>query len=127
MKKIITLLLSIAACTTSFAQYNYGQNSNRNYRPENKWDNQYANSSSANRAFGRDDRNRGRFSRENIFSVRERDFQIKKINLDFIFRVHEIQNDSHRWRHEKKAAIRDAEMERSKQIDLVNDRFNCYR
>ncbi len=124
MKKIITLLFCVGAFTVSFAQYNHQRNDDRNYRSENNRDGQYANSSGDNRNYDRD-RNDGYYNRENIFSARERDFQIEKINRDFIFRVKEIQNDCYLRRREKKAAIRNAEIERSRQIAMVNDRFNC--
>ena len=123
MKKFITLLFSLGAFATSFAQYNHQQNNDdRNYRTGSGRDNQYANSSNDNANYSREWRH---FNHGNIFSAKERDFQIEKINRDFVFRVKAIQYDRYLSRREKKAAIRDAERERSRQIQLVNERFNC--
>ena len=112
MKKFITLLFSLGAFATSFAQYNHR---------DNRY-NQYANSSHDNWNYSKERRH---FDHGNIFSAKERDFQIEKINRDFVFRVKAIQHDRYLRRREKKAAIRNAETERSRQIQLVNDRFNC--
>ena len=124
MKKIITLLFCVGAFATSFAQYNHRQNNDdRNYRTENKRDDQYAGSSNGNRNFDRDDKDWRHVSHENNFSARERDFRIEKINQDFNSRVQAIQRDRYLRRREKKAAIRNAEIERSRQIQMVNERF----
>ena len=117
MKKFITLLFLVGAFATSFAQYNHQQNR----------DNQYANSSNGNGNYGRDNKDWRHFNEVNIYSVKARDFQIEKINRDFDSRVQAIQCDRYLRRREKKAAIRDAETERSRQIQMVNERFNCYR
>ena len=125
MKKIITLLFSVGAFATSFAQYNHQQNNDdRNYRTENKRDDQYANSSNGNRNYDRDDKDWRHFNKGNNYSAKERDFQIEKINRDFDFQVQAIQCDRYLRRREKKAAIRNAEIERSRQIQMVNERFN---
>ena len=113
MKKFITLLFSLGAFATSFAQYNDHQS---------KRNDQYANSSNDSWNYSKDRRH---FDHGNIFSAKERDFQIEKINRDFAFRVKAIQHNRYLRRREKKAAIRNAEIERSRQIQLVNDRFNC--
>ena len=127
MKKIITLLFSVGAFATSFAQYNHQQNNDdRNYRTENKRGDQYANSSNGNGNYGRDDKRRGHFNKGNNYSAKGREFQIEKINRDFNFQIHAIQNDRYLRRREKKAAIRNAEIERSRQIQMVNERFNHY-
>jgi hypothetical protein len=119
MKKFITLLFSLGAFATSFAQYNHQQNNDdKNYRR----DDQYANSSNDNPNYGKEWRH---FNHGNIFSAKERDFQIEKINQDFVFRIKVIQHDRFLRHREKKAAIRNAEIERSRQIQLVNERFNC--
>lgn len=124
MKKFITLLLCVGACTASFAQYNRQRNDDMNYHSERNREGQYANSYGGYRNYDRD-RNDGYYDRAVIFSARERNFQIEKINSDFIFRVKEIQNNCYLRRFEKKAAIRNAEIERAQQIAMVNDRFNC--
>jgi hypothetical protein len=126
MKKIITLLFCVGVCTISFAQYNHPQNDDGNYRFEKNVYGQSANSYGGYRNFHRD-RNDDYYNRVTTFSARERNFQIEQINSDFIFRVKAIQNDCYLRRFEKKAAIRNAEIERSRQIAMVNDRFNCNR
>lgn len=106
MKKIIILLFSVGAITTSFAQYNdpYG---NANWNPANA---QYA--SNVQYGYG------------NHFSARDRDFQIAKINQDFNFKVQSIENDYYMRHYQKRAAIRNAEYERARQIHIVNARFH---
>ena len=121
MKKFITLLLAVAAFATSFAQNNHHQNNDdRSYRTENTRDDQYANSSHGNR-YDRDDR--GHYNRGNRYSQKEREYRIEKINRDFDFKVRAIKSDRHLRRREKRAAIRNAEIERSRQIQFVNERF----
>ena len=117
MKKIITLLFAVGAFATSFAQYNHHQNNDGN---------QYVNSS-GNGNYNRDDKDWRHFNRGNIYSSNSRDFQIAKINRDFDFRIQSILHDRYLRRREKKAAIRNAEKQRSAQIQMVNERFNCYR
>ena len=125
MKKIITLLFSVGAFATSFAQYNQQQNNDdRNYRTEGKRDDQYANSSNDNRNYDRNDKNWRPFHKGNYYSAKERDFQIEKINREFYFKVEAIQCDRYLRRREKKAAIRHAKIERFRQIKMVNERFN---
>jgi len=108
MKKIITLLFSFGVFATSFAQYNHGQN-NR--------DDQYANSSNGNY------KDRDHFDKGNYFE-RDRNFQIEKINRDFDYQIRAIQSDRYMRRHEKREQIRNAEIERSRKIQMVNARFN---
>jgi hypothetical protein len=125
MKKIITLLFSLGAFTVSFAQYNQRQNNDdRNYRTENKRDDPYAVSSNGNRKYDRDDRNRRHFNNGNNYSANGRDFQIAKINREFDFQIQAIQGDRYLSRRAKKAAIKNAKIERSRQIQIVNERFN---
>jgi hypothetical protein len=125
MKKIITLLFSVGVFSTSFAQYNQRQNNDdRNFRNENKRDDNYANSSNGNRNYDRNDNDWRHFNKGNNYSVKGRDFQIEKINRDFDFQIRAIQSDRYLRRREKKAAIRNAKIERSRQIQMVNERFN---
>ena len=119
MKKFITLLFAVGAFATSFAQYNHHQNNDdRSYRTENSRDDQYANSSHGNRNYGR-----GHYNPGNRYSQKEREFRIEKINRDFDFKVRAIKSDPYLRRREKRAAIRNAEIERSRQIQFVNERF----
>ena len=122
MKKFITLLFAVGAFATSFAQHNHHQNNDDwSYRPENKRDDQYANSSHGNRNYDGDDR--GHYNSENRYSQKEREFRIEQINRDFDFKVRAIKSDPYLRRREKRAAIRNAEIERSRQIQFVNERF----
>ena len=123
MKKFITLFFAVGAFATSFAQYNHHQNNDdRSYRTENKRDDQYANSSHSDQ-YDRDYKNPGHFNRGNRYSQKEREFRIEKINRDFDFKVRAIKSDRYLRRREKRAAIRNAEIERSRQIQVVNERF----
>ena len=125
MKKIITLLFSLGAFTISFAQYDHQRNNDdRNYRTENKRDDQYAGSSNGDGYHDRDARDRRHSDKGNYYSAKERDFQVERINREFDFRIQAIQSDRYLRRRAKRAAIRDAEIERSRQIQMVNERFN---
>lgn len=115
MKKIITLLFCIGAFATSFAQSNHRQ------------DGRYINSSYGSRNYDQHERNWRHFNRENIFSARERDFQIDKINHEFDLRVHAIECDPYLRRHERKKAIWNLNNERTRQIQSINEQFNCNR
>jgi hypothetical protein len=125
MKKIITLLFCLCVFATSFAQYHW-QNDDRIYR-ENRQDDHYANSSYGDHYYDRDDRRHGHFNIQFVFSAGDRNFQIERINRDFDHKVEAIQCDPYMRHHEKREAIRNIEYERTRQIDLVNERFNCNR
>ena len=102
MKHIFTLLISLGAFATSFAQYNPGP---------------------------RDDRyayNQGSHFRDN-FSPRDKEFQVEKINREFDFRIYAIKNNWNLGRHQKKVAIRNLERERATQIQIVNAGFHHRR
>ncbi len=120
MKKIITLLFFVGAFATSFAQYDQRQNNDNG----NRRDDQYANSSNG-QYDGHDRNDRKFYNNENSFSERDRDFQIAKINRDFNFQVQSIQNDRYMRHHERKVALRNAEYERDRQIQMINARFNA--
>ena len=120
MKKFITFLLFVGAFATSFAQYDPHQNpDSRNHR-----DDQYA--SSSNGQYDEHDHNNDHkdFDNRNFLPGRDRDFQIEKINRDYNFQIQSIQMDRYMRHHEKKVAIRNAERERERQIQMVNARFN---
>ncbi|MGH2649262.1 MAG: hypothetical protein ACRDE8_16900 [Ginsengibacter sp.] len=109
MKKIITLLFSLGLFATSFAQYNHQQNNEWNKRND-----QYATSN-------------GKYNNrwdDHNFSAGDRDFQVEKINRDFAYKIRMIQNDRYMRHREKRAAIREAKNERSRQIQWVNERFS---
>ncbi|MEO8765893.1 MAG: hypothetical protein ABI416_16450 [Ginsengibacter sp.] len=116
MKKIITLLFSIGAFATSFAQYNHPQS-------HEEREGQYANSSNGHSDNRWGDNNRDHFDRNHNNSARSRDFQVARINREFDYKIQAIQNDRHMRHREKKAAIRYAQNERSRQLQMVNQRF----
>ena len=96
MKQIFTLLICVCAFTTSFAQYKSGHlDDHYAYNQRNHFDRDYFES---------------------------RNFQVEKINREFDFKIRAIQNDWTLRRHQKKVAIRNAERERSIQIQMVNAR-----
>jgi hypothetical protein len=102
MKKIITLLFCVGAFATSFAQYNSGYKDDRYAYNENKH-------------FGGN------------FSPKDKEFQIEKINRDFDFKIHAIQNSWNLGRHQKKVIIRNLQKEKSRQIQMVNVQFHDRR
>lgn len=102
MKQIFTLLISLGAFATSFAQNS----------PRHKEDGYVYNES---KRYGGN------------FSPRDKAFQIEKINREFDFKIHAIQNSWNLGRHQKKVAIRNLERERSRKIHIVNERFHDRR
>ncbi len=98
MKQIFTILISLGACTTSFAQYNFGhRNDNMTYNQN------------------------GRFDYRKPF-IGDREFLIAKINREYDNKIRAIQNDWSLRRHQKKVAIRALERERERQIRQVKER-----
>lgn len=102
MKQLFTLLISLGAFATSFAQYSPG------HRDDN-----YV--YSQNDHFGGN------------FSPRDKEFQIQKINREFDFKINAIQSNWSLRRHQKKVAIRELERDRSRQIQIVNARFHNWK
>ncbi len=98
MKQIFTLLISLGAFTTSFAQYH----------PAHRDD---------NTTYNQNDR----FGHVRPF-VKDRDFLIMKINREYNSKIRAIQNDWSLRRHQKKVAIRALERERDRQIRQVKER-----
>jgi len=98
MKLIFTILISLGAFATSFAQYN----------PNNRDDHYVYNDS---RRFGGN------------FSPRDEEFQINRINREFDFKIHAIQNSWNLTHHQKRVAIRSLKRERARKIHNVNERF----
>lgn len=103
MKKIIVLTLFVGISVVSYSQYNEGGR-DRYAVSNGQFDNgQYAN---------------------NFFPRRERDLEIERINHEFRMKVYSIRSDRYLRHHQKKLAIRDAEMKRDRQIQMVNARFD---
>jgi hypothetical protein len=106
MKKIITLLFSFGLFATSFAQYNRGHN-NR--------DDQYVYNQ------------RDHYGKGNYDIAKNRNLQIERINREFDYKIQSIKNNRYLNRRAKKAAIKNAEKDRKRQIKIVNDRFKYAR
>lgn len=98
MKQIFTLLISLVAFATSFAQYS----------PRHKDDRYVYNES---KRYGGN------------FSPRDKAFQIERINREYDFKINAIRNSWNLGRHQKKVAIRNLERERARKIHMVNKRF----
>lgn len=98
MKQIFTILISLGAFTTSFAQYNSGYHDDNTTYIQN-----------------------GRFDHRKSF-VGDREFLIAKIKREYDNKIRAIQNDWSLRRHQKKVAIRTLERERERQIRQVKER-----
>lgn len=98
MKQIFTLLISLGAFATSFAQY----------APRHKDDGYVYNES--NRYGGN-------------FSPGDKAFQVARINREYDFKIDGIWKSWNLSRHQKKVAIRTLERDRARKIHMVNERF----
>ncbi len=109
MKNIFTLLFSIGAFTTSFAQTGSHQMDKKN--------NQYVTNSEYKKIDSH---------RDNIytFSVKEKEMQIAKINKDYNLKVSSIKSNKHISRHDKKMLIQKTQSEKAQEIGEVNSKFN---
>jgi len=112
MKKIFTLLFSVGAFATSFAQTGHRDNSNRN--------DQYVTTKS------NDDYKKFDNHRDDIysFSAKERDREIAKINNDFNFKMKSIKDNYRLKRSQQKMWIQKIQSEKAQQIRAVNAKFN---
>ena len=109
MKKIITLLLSVGAFATSFAQSSHQTN--------DKKSNQYV----TNKEYKKIDSHRDNLY---TFSAKERDMQIAKINSNFDMKVKSIVSNRCIKKSEKRMLIQKAQKEKDQQIQAVNAKFN---
>jgi hypothetical protein len=109
MKKIFTLLFSISAFASSFAQTGSDQTKKKS--------NQYI----TNAEYKKIDSHR-----DNIytFSAKERDMQMAKINKDYNFKIAAIKSNKRISRHNKKVLIQKVQLEKSQQMQDVNSKFN---
>lgn len=116
MKRIIALLFFTGAVTTSFAQYDQRRDDDHN-----RGNGQYATADN-----GRYDHRNDRRSNDDraIYSERERSYQVDRINREYNYKVMSIQNNRYMKKHQKKLAIRDAQRERERQIQMLQARFN---
>ena len=119
MKKIFTLLLSVGAFATSFAQSGYHRHGNDKTVITSEKSDQYVTTKSDIRSDKFDNH------RDNIysFSARERDQQIDKINYQYNYKVKSIQGRHNISSRQKKMMIQDAKWERNKKIQDVNSKF----
>ncbi len=109
MKKIFTVLLSVGAFATSFAQ--------SGHRANDKKSNQYV----TNSEYKKIDNHRDNLY---TFSAKERDMQIAKINNNFNLKVKSIVSNRGIRKNEKRVLIQKAQKEKDQQIATVNAKFN---
>ncbi len=113
MKKIFTLLFSVGAFATSFAQTGSHQNTD-------KRNDQYVTTKS-NADFKKFDDHRDAIY---TFTAKERDMQINRINYDFNLKVKSIINNRRTSKHAKQEMIQKAQKEKAQQFQIVNAKFN---
>ena len=109
MKKIFTLLLSVSAFATSFAQSGHQAN--------DKKGNKYV----TNNEYKKIDSHRDNLY---TFSAKERDKQIANINSNFNLKVKSIVSNRRIKKSEKRMLIQKAQKEKDQQIQAVNAKFN---
>jgi len=112
MKKILTLLLSVGLFCGSFAQGKHY------HKKDYDRSDQYASVSNGRYSLPAYDRNRNG-SYEN-----RRAAELQRINEEYNYKVHSIESNRYIKRRQKKLAIRDAQKERQRQIQLLNRRFD---
>lgn len=113
MKRILTVLFLLGTVTSVFAQS--GRNSSRDV------------------VLGQENRggvyNDGRYGGygDGVFSARERDMMIQRINREYDSRIWAVKRDRYMRNGEKNRQIRFLERERREEIRRVNDRFERSR
>jgi len=115
MKKMLTLTFLIGAFATSFAQSNHRQTNDEPYA---------INSNGQYDRHGGNDHDRNNGQRNNASALRNRNYQIEKINRNYNYQVQVIESDRYMKRRDKKRAIRNAEVEKERQIQMVNAPYN---
>ena len=110
MKTIFTLLFSMAMFSTTFAQY--GQKGQRD-----KDIDVYVSVDSKD--FGHHDKNYGGY----IFTPRERDMEIAKINREYGFKIQSVKNKSFMTWMQKKRMVNNLEEQRDGEIAQVIRKF----
>lgn len=110
MKKIFTLLFSLGALTTVFAQSGHNNNSRdvAGRYPDNR------------SIYNNDQRN-------DNYSSNSREIQILKINREFDAKIAHVKRDRYLRNGEKNREIRRLEMKRQEQLRMVNARFWNYK
>jgi len=110
MKTIFTLLFSMSMFSTTFAQY--GQKGQRD-----KDIDVYVSVDSKD--FGHHDKNYGGY----IFTPRERDMEIAKINREYGFKIQSVKNKSFMTWMQKKRMVNNLEEQRDGEIAQVIRKF----
>jgi hypothetical protein len=110
MKKIFTLLFATVMLGTAFAQY--GQ---KGQRGQNNEDDVYV----SNNDHGYDRDFRGAY----VFTPRERDMQIARINRNFDMKIHAVKNKPYMGMFQKNRLIRNLEVQRDSEIQQVIHTF----
>jgi hypothetical protein len=107
MKKIFTLLVSVVAFATSFAQTGSHQMDKKE---------QYVTNSEYKKIDSR---------RDNIytFSAKENDMQIAKINRDYNFKIAAIKSNKSINKRDKKVLIQKAQSAKTQQVVEVNAKY----
>jgi hypothetical protein len=118
MKKILILLLSIGLFSASFAQGKHHQKNNYDRND------QYASASD-----GRYDKhNDGRYNNNrNVSYENQRAIEIQRINRQYNYKIQSIENNRYMKNRQKKIAIREANKERTNEIQMLNGRFDGYK
>lgn len=114
MKKIFTLLVSIAMLSTAFAQF--GQKGQRDY--DNSKD--VAVNDFSHRPDKTDDWYRGEY----YFTPRERDIEIARINREYDYRIQSVKNRLFMNGFQKRLQISYLQNQREKEIESVFAKFN---
>ena len=111
MKTIFTLLFSMAMFSTTFAQY--GQNGQWN---KDKHDDIYV---SNNKGYDHDKGGYGSY----VFTPRERDMEIAKINREFDYKIQLVKNKPFVAWFQKKRQISNLEAQRDFEVSEVVRKF----
>ena len=119
MKKMLTLTFLIGAFATSFAQSNHRQTNDEPYAITRNGQYDRPDDNDLHRQY--DNRN-GQGNNAN--ALRNRNYQIEKINRNYNYQVQVIESDRYMKRRDKKRAIRNAEVEKERQIQMVNAPYN---
>jgi hypothetical protein len=127
MKKIFTLLFSMAMLSTAFAQYGqngqqqrgndvYASNANRD---NERHDDNY---SCDDKNYGRD--NRGSDRGSYMFTLREKDMQVAQIYREYDYKIQSVKARNFLSWYQKKRLINDLQNQRDNAIADINYRFN---
>ena len=139
MKNFFTLLLATAMLSTAFAQY--GERGQRDNDKENdvyvpndnqgcgKHDDDYDRD---NKGYGRNDNGYGRNDKgygrgTYVFTVREKNMQIARINREYDYKIQSVKNRFGIGWHQKNRIINNLENQRDEEIFQVIRKFKSHR